>query len=168
MRWAYAVSDAARILGIELRRAYWWCDEGLLLCFRLGDKMLVDAASLEEARAERDIDNEGEPLPVGEPEEARAAYTLEEIARMWGIHPRTLDRKREAGTLPAFRVGRSWYVRKEIIEAIMAGDPDAPDLSIPVTINTVTKGDRLAAARAARAARTRVSRPRGGALATAD
>ncbi len=50
------------------------------------------------------------------------AYTIEEVAEILKVNPRTVNRMLERGELRGFKVGRLWRVSQEALEAYMRGD----------------------------------------------
>lgn len=60
-------------------------------------------------------------LPGG-PE--RVAYTIGEVARMWGCEHMGVYKMIQRGDIPSFRVGSrgEYRVRRDVVEAIMRGE----------------------------------------------
>ena len=54
---------------------------------------------------------------------APVAVKLSDVAKMIGVHQRTLWSRVRAGVIPGFRLDRKgeYYIRKEVIEQILAG-----------------------------------------------
>ncbi len=48
-------------------------------------------------------------------------YTVEEVAEILRVHPRTIYRALVAGTLPGFKIGDSWRVTEEQLASYMRG-----------------------------------------------
>ena len=47
--------------------------------------------------------------------------TVDEVSEALGIHPLTVRRMARDGELPAFKVGRQWRVKRELLERWLAG-----------------------------------------------
>lgn len=48
-------------------------------------------------------------------------YTIEDIVEIFGIHENTARRWASSGAIPAFRLGKRWFVRKEDFRNFIAG-----------------------------------------------
>lgn len=48
-------------------------------------------------------------------------YTIEEVAEVLKVNPRTVNRLLERGELVGFKVGRLWRVSQEALEAYTRG-----------------------------------------------
>ena len=53
---------------------------------------------------------------------APKAYTIEEVAEILKVNPRTVNRMLERGELKGFKVGRLWRVSQTALEAYMSGE----------------------------------------------
>jgi acetyl-CoA synthetase len=49
-------------------------------------------------------------------------YTIEEVAELLKVNPRTINRMLERGELRGFKVGRLWRVSEEALQAYMRGE----------------------------------------------
>ena len=49
-------------------------------------------------------------------------YTVDEVAEILKVHPRTVYRSLEAGTIHGFKIGASWRITQEALDAFMRGD----------------------------------------------
>ena len=56
-----------------------------------------------------------------------AVYTVDEVAAALKVNPRTVYRMLERGELRGFKVGTSWRVRQDVLEALMHGERGAAD-----------------------------------------
>lgn len=54
-------------------------------------------------------------------------YTIDEVAKLLKVNPRTVRRALDAGELPAFRVGSQWRITREALDAYMHGERPAED-----------------------------------------
>ena len=50
------------------------------------------------------------------------AYTVEEVAQILKVHPRTVYRMLDRGQLKGFKVGTVWRVVEQELEAFMRGE----------------------------------------------
>lgn len=50
------------------------------------------------------------------------AYTVDEVATILKVNPRTVYRALDAGTLRGFKVGAAWRVSQQALEAFMRGE----------------------------------------------
>ncbi|MGE0542429.1 MAG: helix-turn-helix domain-containing protein [Dehalococcoidia bacterium] len=54
--------------------------------------------------------------------EPRKAYTIEEVAEVLQVNPRTINRMLDRGELKGFKVGRLWRISQEALDAYMRGE----------------------------------------------
>jgi excisionase family DNA binding protein len=54
-------------------------------------------------------------------------YTVDQVAEILQVHPRTVYRALEANSLRGFRVGTTWRVTQEALEAFMRGEQPTGD-----------------------------------------
>lgn len=59
-------------------------------------------------------------MPVDTMTESKV-YTVEEVAEMMKVNPRTVYRMLEAGTLKGFKFGAAWRINQEELDAIRKG-----------------------------------------------
>ena len=52
---------------------------------------------------------------------APTVYTVDEVAKILKVHPRTVYRALESGQLEGFRIGASWRVTQEALSAFVKG-----------------------------------------------
>ena len=57
----------------------------------------------------------------GMPEQPRV-YTVEQVAEMLQLHPRTVNRMLERGELRGVRAGRLWRIPTEAVEEYLRGE----------------------------------------------
>ena len=50
------------------------------------------------------------------------AYTVEEVAQILKVHPRTVYRMLDRGELKGFKVGTVWRISQPTLEAFMGGE----------------------------------------------
>jgi excisionase family DNA binding protein len=50
------------------------------------------------------------------------AYTIEEVAAILKVHPRTINRLLERGELRGVKVGRLWRIPEEALTAYLRGE----------------------------------------------
>jgi excisionase family DNA binding protein len=53
-------------------------------------------------------------------------YTIGECADIIGVSERSVYKYVKLGTLPAYKVGRRWYVTKENLDRYITGTPCTP------------------------------------------
>jgi excisionase family DNA binding protein len=49
-------------------------------------------------------------------------YTIEEVAEVLKVHPRTVNRMLERGQLRGVKAGRLWRISQEALEAYLRGE----------------------------------------------
>jgi excisionase family DNA binding protein len=50
-------------------------------------------------------------------------FTLEEAAKYLKVHQQTIYKMARAGKLPGMKIGRSWRFHKDILDAMLKGEP---------------------------------------------
>jgi excisionase family DNA binding protein len=59
---------------------------------------------------------------------APRAYTIEEVAKVLQVNPRTVNRMLERGELRGVKAGRLWRIPQEALDAYLRGEqPRSPD-----------------------------------------
>lgn len=63
----------------------------------------------------------------------RLAYSVPEVARMLGVHPRVLKRYIKQFNIPSYRLGGMHMLRAEVVERYLLNDPRQVESSSPPT-----------------------------------
>ena len=53
---------------------------------------------------------------------APRVYTVEEVAEMMKVHPRTVYRMLDQGRLKGFKFGAAWRITQDEVDAILRGE----------------------------------------------
>lgn len=53
---------------------------------------------------------------------APTVYTVEEVAEMMKVNPRTVYRMLDKGTLRGFKFGAAWRITQDEVDAVMRGE----------------------------------------------
>jgi len=68
-------------------------------------------------------------------------FDVEEVARILGLHPKTVLRHIRSGRLPAAKAGGQWRVREEDLGAFLSGSREAFERRMAADVGALVRGE---------------------------